>query len=573
VALSRGKALVVDDERVNWMLLKAMLVKESYDVVVAENGAQAVQAFARELPDIVFMDVMMPEVDGYEATRQIKALTGEQFVPVIFLTALNDDASLAKCVEVGGDDFLTKPYKQTLLRAKVAAMERIRNLYRTVQDQHEQLRGLHSQMLRDQEIAEKVMARAVTARNVALDKINVLLRPTATFNGDLLLTARHPSGDLHVLTGDFTGHGLAAAIGALPTAETFRAMTAKGFSAPEILKTVNNKLHHLLPTGMFMAATFITVSRDLLSAQVWNGGMPELLVLAKLGGIKHRVPSSHLPLGILERTESEFHGDWVAMDGGDRLFVYSDGMVEARLSNGELFGVERMENILNAGRADGAFARLTTALTRFCENAIPDDDITIVDIPWHEDLIELQRQEASGKPVAAGADRSGDWRWEIELRAQSLRTVDPVPLAISQLEHIAQINAHRQQLYTILSELYNNALDHGVLELQSKLKHSPEGFAEYYATRESKLMTLAIGSVKLEIIQAPTADGGSLSICLTDSGAGFDYEKILADATVNTTNNAGFSGRGVPLVKSLCFSLRYHGCGNSVEAVYAWKND
>ena len=121
--------LIADDDRINRMVLHAMLQKDGHTVYVAENGQEAVTLFEQHQPDLVLMDVMMPYMDGYEATSRIKALTGERFVPVIFLTAMTDAQALVHCVECGGDDFLHKPYKHAILKAKIAALERVRQLY------------------------------------------------------------------------------------------------------------------------------------------------------------------------------------------------------------------------------------------------------------------------------------------------------------------------------------------------------------------------------------------------------------------------------------------------------------
>ena len=119
---SPGKALVVDDDATNRVFIRALLVKEGYDVVLAEDGIEGVARFREVRPDIVFMDVMMPHMDGYEATRLIKELAGETFVPVIFLTALSDDEAMMSCINAGGDDFLSKPFKKNTLKSKIIAM-------------------------------------------------------------------------------------------------------------------------------------------------------------------------------------------------------------------------------------------------------------------------------------------------------------------------------------------------------------------------------------------------------------------------------------------------------------------
>ena len=311
----RGLALIVEDEETNRLILKSLLKKRGYEVVEAVDGAEAVERFREHEPDIIFMDVMMPNMDGYEATRIIKELAGDHFVPVIFLTAMSDEKALARCVEVGGDDFLAKPFSFTVLSAKVTAMERIHAL-------NQATRGLYSRMQRDEEIAEQVFSSAVVADNVALDQIRSLLKPASVFSGDLLLTAFAPSHDLHVLLGDFTGHGLAAALGALPTSEVFRSMTAKGFAPHQILYAINNKLNALLPTGMFLAAQFLKVDYHLDHISLINCGMPDcFLIDGQNQQIKKRISSQGLPLGITQDMSYKDETHLIPIEVGDRVIL------------------------------------------------------------------------------------------------------------------------------------------------------------------------------------------------------------------------------------------------------------
>jgi len=158
-----GLALIVDDELSNRIVLNALLKKMEYTTVQAENGAQAIELFKEAQPDIIFMDIMMPVMDGFDATAQIKALCGDTFVPIIFLTAMTDEKALARCVEVGGDDFLTKPFNHTVLKSKIKAMERIRDLHREV-------KSLLDQREHEEEIAEKVFSGAVIAGGLSMSQ-------------------------------------------------------------------------------------------------------------------------------------------------------------------------------------------------------------------------------------------------------------------------------------------------------------------------------------------------------------------------------------------------------------------
>jgi CheY-like chemotaxis protein len=389
--VTKGLALVVDDVLANRKILEGLLKLEGYQTISAEDGEVAVRMFTEHQPDIVFMDVMMPVMNGYDATTRIKTLAGTNFVPVIFLTALSEGDALVKCIEAGGDEFLAKPFKQEILGAKIKAMERIRDLSRTVAMQHKKIQQQHNMLLREQVIAEQIYTRAVTGGNIASKYIHYMLRAVSVFSGDLLLTADCPDGKLHVLLGDFTGHGLTAAVGVLPAAEVFRAMTAKGFSAADILSSINTKLNGLLPTGMFMAACFVVIDADMKSATIWNAGMPEALVLGARDGkgmvVKHRVTSQYLPLGIVHEFDSNPPPERLAIVSGDRILLCSDGVSEANDASGEEFGMTRYEQAATA--TQHGFKTVSAALEKFCGEQPFNDDVSLVEIECVPGLLKI----------------------------------------------------------------------------------------------------------------------------------------------------------------------------------------
>ncbi len=122
------------------------------------------------------------------------------------------------------------------------------------------------------------------------------------------------------------------------------------------------------------------------------------------------------------------------------------------------------------------------------------------------------------------------------------------------------------QLYTVLAELYANALEHGVLALDSGLKDSPEGFARYYGLRETQLAELQQGSISFDIYCCGDSERGQLSIDVEDSGAGFDYRQYG-----NSRADRGpYSGRGITLLRGICQEVAYSGNGNTVRVSIAW---
>lgn len=128
------RVLVVDDTATNRQILSVFLKKLGHTVDLAEDGAQAVKMFAENSYDLVVMDVMMPVMDGYEATRRIKAMSVERWVPVIFLSALDKDENLVAGLDAGGDDYLPKPVNFVVLAAKLRSFARALALRRELED-------------------------------------------------------------------------------------------------------------------------------------------------------------------------------------------------------------------------------------------------------------------------------------------------------------------------------------------------------------------------------------------------------------------------------------------------------
>ena len=111
--------LIVDDEPAITCSLSYCLKKEGYNVLVAENGLDAVRMVVNHIPDLIISDIMMPEVDGYEFCRRIREYYRTRKIPFIFLTARSTDENKIEAVRLGGDDFVTKPFDLGELMLKV----------------------------------------------------------------------------------------------------------------------------------------------------------------------------------------------------------------------------------------------------------------------------------------------------------------------------------------------------------------------------------------------------------------------------------------------------------------------
>ncbi|WDY59485.1 fused response regulator/phosphatase [Pseudomonas sp. PSKL.D1] len=535
--------LVAEDGAVDRLLLAQIVKRHGHEVFTAENGEQAVALFAEKRPQLVLLDAMMPVMDGFEAARQIKALAGEALVPIIFLTSLNEEDALVRCLEAGGDDFMAKPYSAVILGAKIRAMDRLRRLQATVLEQRDQITRHHHHLLNEQRVAKAVFDKVAHSGCINAPNIRYLQSPYALFNGDLLLAAFTPSGDMHVLLGDFTGHGLPAAVGAMPLAEVFYGMTAKGYGLAQILREMNAKLKRILPVDMFCCALLLNLSMQRGSVEVWSGGMPDGYRLSADGQVLASLQSRHLPLGILAPEQFDDSTEVLPLAPGERLLLLSDGVVDTSDEQERLFGVERLRAVLEANRVpERLFDEVMQALAQF--GGAPRDDISLCDVRM---FTPEERVPTPTLYSDSGRSSPLDWSLSFELRGESLKRFNPVPYLVQLLQEIHGLRPRTGALHSVLSELYSNALEHGVLGLDSRLKRDVHGFADYYQERARRLAVLEEGFVRIDLRVEPLGEGGRLTIEVRDSGAGFDVQRVLT----RPAREQRLSGRGVNLVQRL----------------------
>jgi len=163
------------------------------------------------------------------------------------------------------------------------------------------------------------------------------------------------------------------------------------------------------------------------------------------------------------------------------------------------------------------------------------------------------------------------WKMTLDLDPEAMRNGAPLTVLLSALEQIPGISNQLNRIETVLAELYANALDHGVLRMQSREKDSPAGFAKFYQQRKAKLAELTEGSIHFELRYIAQSGGGKLIIRIEDSGDGFDYRLFQSGRELSGKKMTVPYGRGLTLVNSLCDSLCHYGRGNIVKVTCCWS--
>lgn len=562
------KILIIEDSRLNRVFLARGLIRNGHEVIEAEDGLQGVTLFNTENPDLVLMDLMMPVMDGYTAVKEIRKIDTDRFIPIIVLTALTDTASLVKAIECGADDYLTKPYNLDEIHAKIVALSRISSLHETINENRKILLRNKEKMDEDLSVAEHIYKSVLNLNREESGYIRNVSFVQKSFSGEIILFTHTPSGGIHVFMGDFSGHGLSAAIGAIPASEVFYGFTDKGYSIRDIALELNSRLKKVLPGNMSCRACLIEIDKNRTAIGIWNSGMPHVVVRGKENNAINVYPSNKENLGSIDENDFGSEIDVIPVVGNEKIYLSNHEILSISNDNMEEFSssayMKTHESLgFNEIGLESIIGNLSASLNSDTE--IKGSCVSLTEINLDK---ALDNWSADHEKTRAISNTASTWSVDLSFDASCLRVVNPVPAMLDVIMNIQAPHGHKERLFTILTELFSNAQEHGLLGLDSALKNSPTGFCEYYSERERRLSELAEGEISVDIRHAPNSDGGTFTIVVTDSGNGFS--KDLPDITMSS--NTGFSGRGMPLIKSMCDKLTYNEKGNQATAIYSWCN-
>lgn len=544
-------------------LLTAHCIKWGFTVISAKNGKEAVEAFLSESPDMVIMEGTMPVMEGYEAAAKIKNLSSNRWIPIIIVIHSNREEEVRSLLESGADDFLTIPVNISILDQKIRMIQRFFEMQIILNESLRKIEQYHNKIEEEMHLAKRIMDNFIRLGEIDKELVQYWIMPTSDFSGDVIAAARTYSNNLYVILADAAGHGLPAALTVLPIMQIFYPMTEKGCPIEGIAEELNWRIHTQMPTGCHIAAILACIDERNRTIKIWNGGNPPPIFINQQGQILHRWESKHLPLGILNKEEFNAETEIFRWEEAGQLVICSDGLLEAVDEQGKVFGIEQMLQIIKSVKLENRFSILVKAVQRHLAGRLGHDDISLIMINLHS--TDFSSRVRTDLEVKAGKSKGfHQWKLSFCLGPEKLKSLNILHLFLDWLNLMNIRRLVSGPIFVILSELYNNALDHGLLELDSRLKSLPGGFDEYLRQREERLASLHEGYIIIEMEQVEIDERKALRISVIDSGKGFNYAALNNEMPADIRH----STNGIPLVKSLCSEIRYLGKGNEVIVDY-----
>lgn len=560
--------LVVDDNPDDLFLIRRDLVALGHRVAGVGTAGEALAHIAQAYPDVLMTDVGLPGMDGIELLQTVRARTDGSWIPSLVFTGSLDEATQMRALEAGADAYLCKPASREMLHAKLGVILRLKAMQRQAEERNRELARYRSLQEEEQRLARFVMERLINREALGDPAVSHFIASAAEFSGDLIAAARTPGNVLHVLLADGAGHGLAASLNVLPVTAPFYRMTERGFGIDAIAREINSKVRALLPVDRFIAATLVAINFRERYVTVWNGGNPGPLLVRPDGGVRIHFNRHHFPLGVVDDDEFDGTVDAHVVNPHDHLLLFSDGLIELEDAAGTALGVEGLGRALDGLPAAARLPRLTEIVHGLTGGKPPRDDISIAHIALTDTPNPVPAAPLGESPAPFN---TSDWRLVLRLGATDLKRLDAVPLILGAIEQFEGVRPFAGRLFLVLSELFNNALDHGLLRLSSSLKVGPEGMDVFLDERSRRLARLAAGAVEFELVLRQSLEQSPvLHIGCADTGPGFDHEEQVRAARGEPTGEDMLEGhgRGIPLLLRVCEEVRYSGAGNRVDVTF-----
>jgi len=372
--LSHCRVLLVDDVRDNITILIETL-KDDYQLGFALNGPDALKYAKHKSPDLILLDIVMPDMDGYEVCRRLKSDPDTRDIPVLFITSLDEIENKTNAFEVGAVDYITKPFELLEIKARVKT-------HLTLKLARQALAAQRDRLQQSLDLAMEVQQSLLPKENPRIAGLDIAGKSVYCdeTGGDYYDFLNLGPGKIGLIVGDVSGHGIQSAL--LMT--TVRGSLRQRIQQPDCLARIVADLNRQFHTDVDNSGHFMTLfvcEIDICSRNLrWvRAGHDPGMVYNAAADTFHELGGSGLPLGVTQ--DGQFEEGTGAIDNRQILVIGTDGIWEAFDSKGRRFGKERFKEIIRSSAhlpANVMAERVIESVQDFRHPLKIEDDVTLV---------------------------------------------------------------------------------------------------------------------------------------------------------------------------------------------------
>lgn len=380
----RGNLLIVDDKPANLRLLTAMLVEQGYKVRSAINGPLALTATQAAPPDMILLDINMPDMNGYEVCERLKADESTHDIPIIFISALDEIQDKIKAFTVGGVDYITKPFQLEEVLARVETHLALRKLQKQLQDANRRFE-------QELALAGEIQASFLPSELPEIPgwQLTATLMPARETSGDFFDLIPLPEGRLGLVVADVTDKGTGAALYMALSRTLVRTYAVEYNMQPELaFKVAHRRILEDTKTNQFVTVFYGILDPGTGALTYANAGHNPPFLFSSNGDDRVKeLDNTGPPLGLRMFKDVTWEQQTVQLAPGDLLVIYSDGITEAQDGQEAFFEEERLLEVIQANLAspttgDVSAQDMQDAIMRevdaFTGGAAQSDDITLM---------------------------------------------------------------------------------------------------------------------------------------------------------------------------------------------------
>lgn len=381
-----GRILVVDDQVINRDLAIHYLKSAGYRFIEwAEDGEDALEKANTFKPDIIFLDIIMPKMDGFETCERLKANPETANIPVLFLSGMTDVKNRIKGYELGAVDYVTKPFEKQELLARTRvhilngmALKSLRRFSRRLSDDLEKARHFQYSLLPEKELLTTIAKQ----HHVNIEHTFI---PCDELAGDYWSVFPIDKQHIALTLVDFTGHGVLSAMNTIRIHALFHELEEYLLSPKELITHLNNKLYRLLEDSTFATSVYAVLNTQTGEMNYAGNGAPPFVHVSHADKTIRLNDCRGFPLGLETTDEPDTTYGSLTLSPHDTLIFYSDALIETRHKDGQMWGECKLKDLLeNFVKNKQDYTLLQAVQTQFFRTANTPlrDDLTLISFTY-----------------------------------------------------------------------------------------------------------------------------------------------------------------------------------------------